>query len=175
MKPRFVFARSRRRNGILSIIDISHYKPGMLHILRLSIPNVYLLTGDKAVLIDAGGPKDVPRILSFMKELGIQDGQLSLILLTHGHWDHAGGAAALRTATRAPIAIHRGDLELVRSGTNGVLKPTCLMGYFIRTFINRGFPPFEPDLVIDREMELTSFGVDARTLLTPGHLTGLSP
>ena len=115
----------------------------MLHTLRLSIVNVYLLTGDKAILIDAGGPGDVPRILTFMKEHGVEPGHLSLIVATHGHWDHAGGAAQLRAETKAPIAIHRGDLELARQGINGAAKPTCLTGYFVRLFINRGYPKFE--------------------------------
>jgi glyoxylase-like metal-dependent hydrolase (beta-lactamase superfamily II) len=144
----------------------------MLHTLRLTIPNVYLLTGERAVLIDAGAPTDVPRILAFLEEHGISAGQLALILPTHGHWDHAGGARALRDATKAPIAIHRGDLELVRGGNNGRPKPTCSMGYLIRAFVNRGFPPFEPDIVIDDELDLQPFGVDARVLLTPGHTAG---
>jgi glyoxylase-like metal-dependent hydrolase (beta-lactamase superfamily II) len=144
----------------------------MLHILRLSIPNVYLLTGERAILIDSGGPKDVPHILAFLKQHGIDAGKLSLILLTHGHWDHAGGAAELRAATKAPIAIHRADLDLVRTGTNGPLKPTCLVGYYIRTFMNYHFPPFEPDVVIDDEMDLSAYGVDARVVLTPGHTPG---
>ena len=140
-----------------------------LHCLRLLIPNVYLITGERAVLIDAGGPSDVPRILEFLSSVGKD---LSLILLTHGHWDHAGGAKALRDATKAPIALHRGDLELVRKGTNGRPKPTSPMGFLIRAFVNRDFPAFEPDIVIDDEMDLGPFGVDARVLLTPGHTPG---
>jgi hydroxyacylglutathione hydrolase len=144
----------------------------MLHCLRLTIPNVYLLTGERAVLIDSGGPSDVPRILAFLEEHDIAADQLALILLTHGHWDHAGGAKALRDATKAPIALHRGDLELVRRGTNGRPKPTCSMGYLIRAFVNRDYPPFEPDLEIDDALDLQPFGVDARVLLTPGHTAG---
>lgn len=144
----------------------------MLHTLRLSIVNVYLLTGDKAILIDAGGPGDVPRILAFMKEHGVEPGHLSLIVATHGHWDHAGGAAQLRAETKAPIAVHRGDLDLARQGINGATKPTCMTGYFVRLFINRGYPKFEPDVVIENEMDLKSFGVDARIMPTPGHTPG---
>ncbi len=143
-----------------------------LHILRLRLPNVYLITGERSILIDSGGPADVPRILSFLQEQGIEAGKLALILLTHGHWDHAGGAAQLRAATKAPIAIHRADAELVRHGINGPARPTSLMGYFVRTFVNRGYPAFEPDLVLDAEIDLREFGVAARVVFTPGHTPG---
>src|SRR5438128_1321068 len=144
----------------------------MLHTLRLSIPNVFLLTGDKAVLVDSGGPNDVPRILAFLQEHGVGPGNLALILLTHGHWDHAGGAAELRAQTKAPIAIQRADDELVRQGINGTPKPTCLMAYLIAAFVNRNYPPFEPDIVIDEEIDLKDFGVAARIVFTPGHTPG---
>ena len=140
-----------------------------LHILRLTLSNVYLLTGERAVLVDSGRPADAPRILEVLKE---HAANLSLILVTHGHWDHAGCAARLREATKAPIAIHRADADLARHGSNGDARPTCLTGYFIRTFINRGYPPFEPDVVLDGETDLREFGVAARAIPTPGHTPG---
>src|SRR5580693_10223641 len=52
----------------------------------------------QALIVDPGG--DVPRILAGIDQLGVR---VTKILLTHGHIDHAGGAAALRDelATRA--------------------------------------------------------------------------
>jgi glyoxylase-like metal-dependent hydrolase (beta-lactamase superfamily II) len=44
-------------------------------------------------VVDPGG--DVPRILAAIEKLGVT---VEKILLTHGHIDHAGGAAALREA-----------------------------------------------------------------------------
>ncbi len=52
----------------------------------------------EGVVVDPGG--DVPRILSSIETLGVKIGR---ILLTHGHIDHAGGAAALRDALHVPI------------------------------------------------------------------------
>ena len=47
----------------------------------------------RAVVIDPGG--EVPRILESLAKLGVR---VERILLTHGHIDHAGGAAALKEA-----------------------------------------------------------------------------
>jgi glyoxylase-like metal-dependent hydrolase (beta-lactamase superfamily II) len=50
----------------------------------------------KGAVVDPGG--DVDRILEAVDKLGVEP---ETILLTHGHIDHAGGAAALREALRA--------------------------------------------------------------------------
>ena len=49
--------------------------------------------GKRAVVIDPGG--EVPRLLEAVAELDLR---IERILLTHGHIDHAGGAAALKEA-----------------------------------------------------------------------------
>jgi glyoxylase-like metal-dependent hydrolase (beta-lactamase superfamily II) len=61
-------------------------------------------TGE-AVLIDPGA--EVPRVLALLQPEGFS---VKRILLTHGHVDHASGAAEAREATGAPVAIHPADL-----------------------------------------------------------------
>lgn len=59
----------------------------------------------RGVAIDPGGDVDV--ILDALKENGVT---LDKILLTHGHFDHVGGAMDLAEATGAPIVgPHRDD------------------------------------------------------------------
>jgi len=63
--------------------------------------NCVLLWDDaskQAWVIDPGG--NVPRILEAIATLGLK---VERILLTHGHIDHAGGAAALREALNVPL------------------------------------------------------------------------
>ena len=52
----------------------------------------------RASIIDPGG--DVARIAEVLGELGLQ---AERILLTHGHIDHAGGAAALAETLSVPV------------------------------------------------------------------------
>jgi hydroxyacylglutathione hydrolase len=59
----------------------------------------------KAAIIDPGG--EVPRLLQALAQQGLS---LEKIWITHGHLDHAGGAAALQEATGATIeGPHRDD------------------------------------------------------------------
>ncbi len=52
----------------------------------------------KAAVIDPGG--EVERLLAAIKQYGLT---VEKIWVTHGHMDHAGGTAALKDATGAPI------------------------------------------------------------------------
>lgn len=62
--------------------------------------NAYLLSdGDEAALIDPGGSS--PEL-----ELALTKVRLKYILLTHGHFDHADYAEALRARTGALILYH---------------------------------------------------------------------
>jgi glyoxylase-like metal-dependent hydrolase (beta-lactamase superfamily II) len=67
-------------------------------------------TTRKAAIVDPGG--DIPQLLSL---LDLEELELEVVLVTHGHMDHAGGAAQLSAETGARIeGPHRGDEHLIR-------------------------------------------------------------
>jgi glyoxylase-like metal-dependent hydrolase (beta-lactamase superfamily II) len=64
----------------------------------------------RGAIVDPGG--DVPNILKAIEQSGVM---VEKILLTHGHIDHAGGAAELRDALGAKIeGPHKDDLFLLK-------------------------------------------------------------
>lgn len=113
----------------------------------------------KAVVVDPGG--DVDRILEAIKEANVT---VDRIWLTHGHIDHAGGAADLRDALGVPIeGPHRADQplldRLVEAGARfGIEDPK------IR--------PVTPDRYLDDgdQLELGELRFDI--LHCPGHSPG---
>ena len=79
--------------------------------------DVYMVdTGDGLVLVDAGvGPAgDAP--LDCIRACGFQPSDVKLILLTHGHADHAGNALHLHKATGAPVKAHAQCAQYVTEG-----------------------------------------------------------
>jgi hydroxyacylglutathione hydrolase len=144
----------------------------MLIRIKGAISNCYLLRGERPVLVDTGAPGDLARILSALDKHGVEITELALILLTHGHSDHAGCAAELRRRSGAQIAIHTGDAALVRTGRNGVLAVQDSLGRLLRPFVNEEFEAFEPDLVFEAGIALEPYGLHGRVLPTPGHTAG---
>lgn len=140
--------------------------------IRGAISNCYLLLGERPMLVDTGAPGDLPRILAALKAHQLEPQQLSLILLTHGHSDHAGCAAELRARSGRPVALHAADAELARTGQSGVLAVQTDLGRLIRPFINEPFPAFEPDIVFREAFPLDPYGVRGAVLPTPGHTPG---
>lgn len=144
----------------------------MLIRIKGAISNCYLLMGERPVLVDTGAPGDLKHILAALKDNGVEPKQLALILLTHGHSDHAGCAAELKRRSGAQVAIHAGDAALVRTGRNGMIVVQDWLGRVLRPYVDEEFEAFEPDLVFAEGIALESYGLRGRVLPTPGHTAG---
>lgn len=76
--------------------------------------HVYLIDGgSELALIDAGSGIQPDRIVRNIEKAGFSPQDVSVILLTHSHWDHARGARALAEATGADVAIHRNGQKVL--------------------------------------------------------------
>jgi hydroxyacylglutathione hydrolase len=112
-------------------------------------------TGE-ALLVDPGA--ELPRVLALCQPEGFA---VRRILLTHGHVDHAAGAAAARAATGAPISIHPGDLPWLES----LPRQAAMFGL-------EAAGPLTPDALL-ADGEVVTVGRQQATVLhTPGHCQG---
>jgi len=144
--------------------------------------NVFLIQGNRGfTLVDTGNPGRADRILARLADYGVAPSAVRLILLTHGHVDHFGSAAALRERTGAPVAVHTLDADAVRQGIHrpGSLHPTGrLVALLMRLPALRNLavpdraPALEPDIVFEGGFRLDEYGVAGRVLHTPGHTSG---
>jgi hydroxyacylglutathione hydrolase len=148
--------------------------------VNLGMVNAFLLkrADGKAILIDCGVPGSDKAILQAMSDAGIQNKDLELIIITHGHTDHMGASSVLRDATGAKTMIHTLDADIIRTGKSPKLYPINTTGRIFNFFnklgsgMIKGFQPYEPELVIEGETSLHEFGVDGKIIETPGHTEG---
>jgi glyoxylase-like metal-dependent hydrolase (beta-lactamase superfamily II) len=96
-------------------------------------------------LVDCGLAKAPPRIVAGLAAMGKRPADVTRILLTHVHPDHAGGAAELSRQTGADVWMHQGDHPSATAGTI-VPKPDqrFLLGRLFGRLPDPHFEPFQP-------------------------------
>lgn len=85
------------------------------HLHRIRISNVFLLDGGPGArwLVDSGHFVERATLLLELRRAGISPSELSGVLLTHRHSDHAGNAAFLQRWFGVKLHAHRADAEIL--------------------------------------------------------------
>jgi len=138
--------------------------------------NCYLIrTGNGFILIDTGRPNRRDEIEKELEGAGCRPGDLKLIVLTHGDFDHSGNAAYLSKKFGAKMAMHRDDSGMVEYGDmlwNRSKKNILARTAFGLMFRLAESDRVKPDLHIGEGYDLSGLGFDARVLEIPGHSRG---
>lgn len=130
--------------------------------------------GLSVILIDAGGglilldgalPQSVPLVTDNIAALGFSVADVRLIALSHAHYDHAGGIAALQRASGARVVTSRHAANTLARGD--LLEDDPQYGGDSTAF------PAVPDAVIVEDgASLTVGDVTLVAVHTPGHTPG---
>ena len=138
--------------------------------------NCYLVTsGAGFTLIDTGMTSKRGTIENELEHAGLQPGDLKLIIITHGDFDHSGNAAYLREKFGAPIAMHPDDAGMVEHGdmTWNRHKPNIIIRtIFSLLFKLKEADRFKPDISIEEGAQLSEHGLQAEVISIPGHSRG---
>lgn len=136
--------------------------------------NSYLvLYGDDSVLVDTGpqgSRKDLMEKLDYL--LGGED--LSWLVLTHTHYDHAENAAMIKKHYNARIVVHKDEAEHLKQGCSPI---PCGTNFITRLLVGVGrkinrlsqYESANPDLLVNDKYQLTP---NSQLLHTPGHTEG---
>lgn len=136
--------------------------PGIYLILGINrAAHAYLIKGRrKNLLIDSGLPTTADYLVECLRELDLRPQDIHLLLLTHEHIDHAGGAPLFDAATIAahPLAANKLTLKDEFTMMSGVFGEKA--------------SDFEADLLVDEGTAINLGNYELQILHTPGHCSG---
>ena len=150
--------------------------PGVFRIPTIGrnlVNSFALLQDDGSVtLVDTGVKRAPTRIVAGLEAIGKHPRDVTRIVLTHVHPDHAGGAAEMSRRTGAPVLVHADDEGWARSGEiRGSNDTTTRLGrLFARTGTSR-IEAFEPGPAL-RDGDVLPVAGGLRVVHTPGHSPG---
>ena len=119
-------------------------------------------TRDGAILIDGTMAQNVPGILRNIAAVGVRPRDVRLLVVTHAHFDHVAGDAAMVRATGARLFAGTRDVAALESGI-----PPGEVNYQAVTF-----PPVHVTRGLSDGERLSLGGVTLRAVATPGHTPG---
>ncbi|HOG17501.1 MAG TPA: MBL fold metallo-hydrolase [Syntrophales bacterium] len=141
--------------------------------------NAFLLSkGGRHILVDTGRMRSEKKLVDRLVESGVDGRNLSALVLTHTHFDHAENAAAVKTIFGAKILVHRSEADFLNCGDSplpqGTLFPTRWLIRLFGASLQRLFlyRPVAGDILVDERLDLLDFGFSATVLHLPGHSSG---
>ncbi len=114
-------------------------------------------TSDGLILIDSLYGKWVPHLEDGLRKLGLNPADVRYVLATHGHFDHAGGAAYFQRRYRARVVMSKSDWSLATE--------TPSTPYF-------AFPAPGADIVANDGDQIVLGDTSVSIIATPGHTPG---
>lgn len=148
--------------------------PGVYRIPTVgsSAVNSFALVDDDGVtLVDCGLARAPARIVAGLAAIGRHPSDVTRIVLTHAHPDHAGGAAELARRTGAPVAVGAADAGFAEAGTSPPNDPSFLAGRIFARLPGGRFPPVAVGgRLADGQVLAVAGGL--RVVATPGHSPG---
>ena len=127
------------------------------------LSSILIATSDGLILLDGALPQSAPLIAANIESLGYSLRDIELIGLSHAHYDHSGGLAALARASRARVVALAPQAQALRLGSVTPDDPQ---------YPSRPFPPVEQVEVIEDGWSVRMGVIRLTAVATPGHTPG---
>jgi metallo-beta-lactamase class B len=125
----------------------------------------YLIATPKGhILINSNLESSVPLLKDSIAKLGFKIADVKILLISHAHWDHDAGSAAIKKLTGAKYMVMEGDVPVVESGGKADFQYSSKPEWL--------YPPAKVDRVLHDGDEVKLGGATLVARLTPGHTKG---
>ena len=128
---------------------------------------ILIATNDGLILFDGGLPQSAQLIADNIRRLGFDPRDIRVIAVSHAHFDHVGGIAALQRLSSADVFTSVASLWVMRRGALTGDDPQ-----FDPDNPTMTFPAVPGTNALDDGTVFTIGGVSVRGIYTPGHTPG---
>ncbi len=141
--------------------------------LPLGFANAFIIRGRGTIMVDTGIHVRKEKYLQLFAAHGIEPHSIQLLIITHAHADHFAQAGVVKELTGAPLVCHKEAARFLRMGDNAPAVPCNELGRKALQALGRKLPlpakPVNPDIIIDSDFDLGTYGIAGRIIVTPGH------
>ena len=139
--------------------------------IKLSFSNAYLIRDKKSILVDAGAPKQADQILAAVKKAGVAEKDISLLVHTHGHFDHAGSTGTLvKEWPHLEVFVHERGAPHLAEPVKLLASAGRLYGQDMKRLWGEILPvPAERLRILKGGERITAGGRQIEVAYTPGH------
>jgi metallo-beta-lactamase class B len=125
----------------------------------------YLITTPQGnILINSNLEKSVPMIRDSVEKLGFHFSDTEILLISHAHWDHCSGSAAVKELTGAKYMVMDADVPEIEAGGKG--------NFQYGDVLTSRYQPTKVDRVLHDGDEVRLGDTVLVAHLTPGHTKG---
>jgi len=126
---------------------------------------IYLIVfGKHAAFVDAGCGRSLDKVINNIKVCGISSRQIDYLLITHCHFDHTGGAEAIKDEFQCQIIAHKLDAKYLEQGNDTVTAAN---------WYGSSLKPFYVDRKLTGSREIINLGGrNVEAIHAPGHSPG---
>jgi metallo-beta-lactamase class B len=131
------------------------------------LSSILIESDEGLILIDGGLPQSAALIEANIRNLGFDAHDVKAILVSHAHYDHVGGLAALQRLTGANVYASQAALRPLTTGRLVEDDPQ-----YVADSDEGSFPPVRQVVAVDDGEVVTVGSIDVRAVHTPGHTRG---
>jgi metallo-beta-lactamase class B len=125
----------------------------------------YLITTPQGhILVNSSLESSVPMIRASIEKLGFRFGDVKILLISHAHWDHCAGSAAVKELTGAKYMVMDADVPEIEAGGKGNFQ-------YGDSPASR-YQPTKVDRILHDGEEVKLADTVLTAHLTPGHTKG---
>jgi hydroxyacylglutathione hydrolase len=149
-----------------------------IHTIRLGFDHCYVIQDQGVIMIDGGAPNQARAFQKALERASIEPGEVQLIVLTHGHWDHIASAKDIKEITGAKIAMHQREKDCLEKSLKRGVPGVTAWGRIVSSISSMllplvHIPATDVDVILDDEgLSLAQYGIPGKVIHTPGHSMG---